>query len=315
VRGNGIRQTHNGTGGTGTLTLVAVSGWPAFSNVFTGVRFVDYEIDQYTDASKTVLAQQECGEGSIDTSTGILTRTKIDSTWNGTTYLPNPGSATAPTALNITNTAANVDIICSPSAASMMAITPFFYGTVANVADGLGCLPMNLAAAANSTAAMPTSGTVQYAPVYIGHRGPFSQASVYVTTGSTGGTPTLGVALFEVASDGSPGKKLIDFGNLGSTSNTAPFFLTNTALATPVYLSPGWYYQGMLWIAGGATLGSLAVRGANAAFGGGPGGTLFASTSPFNNSFRVGSQTVFTDPATAPTSVNSQINIPAIAYK
>lgn len=313
MRGNGIRQTHNGTGGTGTLTLVAMSGWPAFSNVFTGTRLVDYEIDQYTDASKTVLAQQECGEGSINTSTNVLTRTKIDSTWNGTTYLPNPGSATAPTALNITNTAANVDILCSPSAASMMAAMPFFYGTVANVSDGLGCMPMNISGVANGTLGL-VAGTITYSPIFIGHRGPFSQASVRVTTATTGGTPTLTVDIFEVASDGSPGKLLIDFGNLGSTSSTAPFTLTSSAIGTPVALVPGWYYQGILFVANSAT-GSPSIRSGLAGFGGGPSGTLFANTTPLNPQLTLAGQTAFTDPATAPTGSNSSTAMPIVVYK
>lgn len=313
MRGNGIRQTHDGTGGTGTLTLVAISGWPAFSNVFTGVRLVDYEINEYTDASKTVLAQQECGEGSIDTSTGILTRTRIDSTWNGTTYLPNPGSATAPTALNITNTAANVDIICGPSAASMMAAVPFYYGAVGSVSDGLGLPPFNFNSANSSVSPNLTSGTVWYSPSYLAHRGPFSQASVRVTTGTTGGTPTLTVGVFEVASDGSPGKKLIDFGSVGTTSNTAPFTLTSSALSTPVSLPPGWYWTGILWVANSAT-GTPIIKAASGGLPG-PGGVFLSNASPFASLLTVGSQTVLTDPATPPTGNVSAPTIPLLVFK
>src|SRR5271165_1402756 len=255
--GNWIRCTHNGTGGTGNLTLVDVSGFPGFDNVFAGTRWVRYTIDEYTDSTFATLKQSETGIGAINTSTLVLTRTSIKSTWNGTTYLPNPGSATAPTAISFGNTAASIQIMCSPVAGSLLPSIPAVAAAATNLADGVG-LP-GLGVSVSSSNFSLTSGIVYYFPVLIMHEGPFSQASVRVVGVTTGGTPTLSVAIYEVdlTNAGLPGKKLADFGSLGVTTTAAT--ITSAALSTPVYLAPGWYYVAVLYIANSAS-GTPTVR-------------------------------------------------------
>lgn len=310
ARGNGILMTHNGTGGSGTLTLVAVTGFPDVTKVFgtSGTRLIELEINEYTDSTYTVLSKQETGIWSVNLSTLVATRTKVLSTWDGTTYLPNPGSASAPSALTIGNTAANVRIVCAPNAAGILPPTPFI---ATSTSDTGSQTALNFIAGSSSAISL-TAGFIAYTPVLIAHHGPFSQATMRVTTAMTGGSPTLNVALYEVGSDGLPGNKLIDFGSVGAPNTAAT--LQNTAIGTPVEVVPGWYWQAVLPVAGGAT-GNPSVRAANI-LAGGMGGTSFGNSSPNSGIFLSATgQTSLPSTAVAIATINNSNLAPLVAYK
>lgn len=284
------------TGGTGTLTLTAQTGYPDIAAAITGTRLVSYAIAEYTSSAKTQLAQGETGIGSYVASTGVLTRTAIKSTWDGSAYLPKFGTATAPTALNFGSTAANIDITVSPVTAQTLPGIPFYYGTVASVADGLGLTACNMQG--SGTFSLST-GVVSYFQYLLIHNGPFSQFSVRSNGASvSGGSPTLDCSVYEIGSTGVPGKRLISFTQITAFAGGASSTYTSTALATPVALMPGWYYVGLLYTAGGGT-GSPSIKGAASQWGCGPQGSLLSTTSASGTPLVTGS---LADPATTPTS-------------
>jgi len=239
----------------------------------------------------------------------VLTRTKVLSTWDGTTYLPNPGSATAPTALNFGTTSANIDIVVSPMASGILPPMPFVYGSVASVSDGLGAAPINSTTHVNHNV---TSGTVWYWPILIGSYGPFSQFTARTTLALTGGSPTLDFAIYEIASDGTPGNRLINFTQITEVG-TANTTYTSTAIATPVMLVPGWYWAAALHLAAGAS-GTFQVRGTNIATGG-PQGSYFANAAVWMGPKTLTGQTALNDPATAPSSHGNIASVPCFLLK
>jgi len=179
----------------------------------------------------------------------------------------------------------------------MRAAMPVIAPALASVADGLGQCPMSFPSSAGYNL---TSGVVYYTCLELLHPGPFSLATMRLTAATTGGTPTLGVAIYEISmATGLPGKKLIDFGSLGSTSGTAPFNLTSTALSTPDDLVPGWYCFAYLSVANGAT-GTVTVGACTPLPS--PFGTYLSGDTDFhvNTVLQVTGQTTLTDPATAP---------------
>jgi hypothetical protein len=298
------------TGGTGTLTCTAQSGSPIPSDIWTGTVLRNYIITEWSDATKTVEVQRERGYGSYNTSTEVLTRTKVLSTWvaSGTTFLPADGVATAPTALNFGTTAANIDIAIEPMVGNVLTPIPFYYGSTASIADGIGVTGLNLTSNNTTT---PATGVVWYIPYLIGHQGPFSQFSIRTTTTLSGGSPTVDCAIYEISSTGVPGKRLINFTQIGSigTSNT---IYTSTALATPVYITPGWYWVAILYVANSAT-GNFTPSSGIISLGSQT-GSYYPSGSP-QAPKTVGSQTSLNDPATTPTGVVNTVSAPAVYFK
>jgi len=296
------------TGGTGALTCTAQTGYPAVSDAITGARFVNYSIAEYTASAKVQLSKAETGIGSYVASTGVLTRTKILSTWDGTDYRPLYGTATAPTALSFGSTSANIDITVSPIAGTTMPALPFVYGSVASVASGLGPTASNFSSAVGSS--FLTSGNVYYLPYYLPISLFVASFTFREVTGLTGGSPTMDCAVYEISSDGTPGKRLVNF-TQKTGIGTADTTYTSTALATPIFLPVGWYYVALLWLAAGAS-GSMAVR-ASTLLNSGPQGMLWASN-PANNPPWVTSQTALNDPATAPNGISAQTSSPIVTF-
>ncbi len=312
MRLNDIRATTS-SGGTGTLTLTRQTGWALPSDAWTGTRLCEYTIIEWTDSTKTVPLQTESGIGSIVCSTLVLTRSKINQTWlpSGPTYLPLFGSSTAPSAINFGTTSANIDVVIGPTANGGPLRMPARMAALASVSGGNGIPPLNIISVANATAS-PGAGTTYYYPILIGHDGPFSQASMKVQAAVTGGTPTLSVAIYEIQPPGgtlpgAPGKKLIDFGSLGTPTTTS--LLQNSALSTPVDIGLGWFWMGVLYVANGAT-GSLTVAGGSGGWG--PQGYL-AGTYYGAGASSIISQTALNDPATAPTGA-TQGNFPMVFF-
>lgn len=305
-RADFIRMTST-TGGTSTLTCSAQTGYPIVSKAFTGTITVDYSISEYTDSTKVTLSKAETGIGSYDTSTEVLTRTRVLSTWDGTNYLPKYGTSTAPSAINFGTTSANIDIMIAPIANGIMPPIPFTSGAVASVTDGLGVLQGNLQV--TTTTAVLASGTTYYVPYLLMYGAMFSKFSVRTTATLTGGTPTLDGAVYEVGTNGLPGKRLISFTQITSVGTTNTTY-TSTALATPVGLVPGWYYFGLLHIANSAS-GSFTLR-AGSCFSPSPIGALLNSN-PMVGAGSVTAQSALNDPATAMTTGVALSAVPAVA--
>lgn len=303
---DGIKLTSS-TGGASTLTCSAQTGWASVAKAFTGTRYIQYSIAEYTTSGKVTLVNLETGVGSYDTNTDVLTRTKVLSTWNGTTYLPNPGSATAPSAISFGTTSANIDIIISPISMNGAFGFPFRPSAAANISDGLGQCGLNISSISSS--ATLTTGQVHYSPVLLLTEGQVSIASIRQTVALTGGTPTIDIALYEMTSGALPGKRLISFTQIASVGTAATY--SSSAIATPQPIIPGWYWQGILYTANSAT-GNPAVR-AGQGLAGTPQGGLLANNPVNGNMLTVTGS--LTDPATAPTGNANNGLIPAIYYK
>ena len=307
--GDGILCTSS-TGGTGTLTLSTQTGWPDPSEIWTGTRFGIYTIIEWTDATKSVPVQRESGVGTFDTSAGTLDRTKPMSTWvaSGTTYLPNPGVGTAPTALNFGTTAANIDIMLTPCSMAQALSIPFVSAAVASVVTGLGLAQANITPSGNQ--ALVHQQPSMFPFLWLGG-GQVSQFSVYTTTTLTGGSPTLDCAVYEVGSNGLPGKRLVNFNQLSGigTANT-PY--TSTALATPQPLPVDMYFCELLWLNGGGS-GTCTVRG-GIPWGAMPNGGYTTNASWFS-SIGAASKTTLPDPSDTPTLQYNTGSVPVVWLK
>jgi hypothetical protein len=298
-----IRMTSS-TGGSSTLTCSAQTGYPIVSKVFTGTRFIQYAINEYTSSAKTQLSKSETGIGSYNTSTEVLTRTLVQSTWDGTDYRPKFGTATAPAALSFGSTSANIDIIISPDTGAARGVPPAVMGAIASTSDGYGIAPLNFTGASSSFT--PTSGTIMYFPVELPYA-QYSQVAFRQVTATTGGSPTVDVDVFETnQSDGLPGKLLAAFTQKAVGGGNTNY--QTTALATPVPFG-GWVWCGFLFLVGGGSGGTF--RSVTSVLGGMWGTLIGSAVGPVT----LASQTAFTDPATAPTSNWNSNIVPLVVFK
>jgi len=226
---NFVRQTHDGSGGSGSLTLVAVGGYPQFADVFggSGTRLVQYAIKQFTTSAKTQLAQAETGLGSINLATGVLSRSKVLASWDGSTYVK-----VAPSALSFSSDASLISIDCGPIADGFMPPVPFWNTTLGSAPSSAGMPGDNHA---------PTGGTTtlgQYkiwiVPFRWAGRGEIVAAGFWVTTADAAGHAKI--AVYDVDSAGGPGALIGDFGAVSLASTGA------ANVSGSLWLPPGWYF-------------------------------------------------------------------------
>lgn len=311
-----IEATHNGTGGTGTLTLVGVTGSPNFDAFFAGTRLVSYVVNEYTDSTFATLSKSEAGVGSLVTSTLVLTRTQIERSWDGTNLYPNFSAGTAPSAVSFGNTAANVRIFIGPLAAAFQPAWPHFcVASGGAVNNNIGVSQTN-AWQNNNTTITLTSNAIIYFPVTLPNRQlrQITTASVRVVSTVADAASFFKAALYEIASNGLPGKRLCDFGKLGTDLQTAATL--SATLGTPIP-NPGAFYVGALaaWSGSNPTF-----RGCNV-FPGNPLGIDFTGTIasiPFIQGSSLAATTL-PDPAdmtgTPTNPAGSSMIVPLMAFK
>lgn len=246
-----VRATHNGTGGASTLTLASVSGWPQPSSVWgstlTG-KLVYYEICEFTDSTFATLNQYERGIGSLNLSTGILTRTP-QVTYTGGAYTTSSASA-----ISVTNTAANVQILFTASAVTQRPALPAVQSSYGN---GL-CLLSTRATTAGSTAGSFTmvAGTRYYAPVEVAYANAITKIGVIVNTAAS--SSSLRVSIYDFGANGLPGNLITEFTSLSQISVAATGVVTLSVTST--YIPPGWYYM-MVQSNGAPVLSAAPVMG------------------------------------------------------
>ncbi len=230
------------TSGTGAVTLTALQtvapGTLRFSNILgtSTARLVNYVIEDITATA----GKFEKGIGSVNNN--VLTRTSVRETWDGATYL-----STGATALNFgaTPTSGNIRIRCAPLASSLMPTTPFVN---ASVGDDIGILSPSVPAAliAGSTFLTGAGGACPqyYYNWYWPGDGPIIQAAIKVTTNASTSHVIFGI--YEVGSNGLPGRLLIGFNQMSSASTGVVKDSTTGTwtgdLASLLWLPPGWYY-------------------------------------------------------------------------
>lgn len=226
-----IRCTHNGTGGSGTLTLAAITGWPQVTSAFgsSGTRLVSYVINEYTDSTKAVLAKSEAGRGSIVLSTNVLTRSVVRSTWGGTTY-----NAANPTALSFGNTAANIDIILTDASYGQCPNVPAIRGSNWELFDTRSQYDTNI-----STFTM-VAGTKYYTPCEFRFGKAITAIAIEATSIATTGNIRMGV--YDWGTDGLPANLLTEFTSSSQIGVNTSTGIKSVTLGTPYYLPPGWYF-------------------------------------------------------------------------
>lgn len=239
MRGNWIEATHNGTGGSSTLTLADVTGSPNYDDVFgaSGTILVDYIINEYTTSDRNVLTQSEQGIGSLVLSTGVFTRVKVETTWTGSTY-----DAINPARLTIGSTAANVRIMCGPAVNSAPQCPPFVSRALG---DDVG-IPAANHMGSSATIAL-AADTAYYWPYLWAGRGDIDQASIRVSTVSIGAAQAKW-AVFQFDSDALPGKRLYSFQNAGvDTFDLRMGGVSGwSTRSVSMHLDPGWYWMGII---------------------------------------------------------------------
>ena len=299
MRGNWIEATSS-TGGTSALTLSDVTGSPNFDDVFgaTGARFVECSIVEFTDSTRTQVSKAESGVYSVALSTMVLTRTKINSTWSAGGAYDN----TNPSAISFGTTAANIRIYCGALAESFLSF-PFAAPTA--VGDSLGRYPMFVSGPSSTVS--PANQTVTYSLAYFSDRQQILNCSARCIGGYTGGTSSVKVAVYEIDSAGMPGKRLIDFGNLGALA--ASTTLTSADLGTPVTLAPGWYYVAVLAeFSGGSGTPNVRASFNNVM------SLAFSGSAGFVHILTVAGQTSLDDPATLTSVAGATTGFASVAF-
>lgn len=223
------------TGGSAAAqTLAAVTGFPTFAQILTSIattRNILYTIREYTDASLTVPLKWEHGFGSYNQSTNVLTRIKVLSTWDGTSYV-----TVSPSMLSFGT--ANTRVFSGPCAdAPHHAVMPFQNYTVG---DAMGATGLNMVMTA-STFQM-VSNTEYYMPFLHGGTGRIIAVNLYVTSRVTGTACKVG--FYDIGSDGLPGRLVWDAtgGTPVDTGTAAGIF----GVTVSKFLPPGWYYLCLL---------------------------------------------------------------------
>ena len=225
------------TAGTGDLTLVAVSGFPEFGDVFRIGQIVGYSV---------LNSNGEPVEEGIGCYSAVntLTRTAVCATYTGGVY-----DNTAPTAVSLSGT----------------------YTVIASSVRGMApTLPqINTAAAAryystpshqlSANTRSVTAGDLVAVPFLYTAARPVDAFALEITTAGAGAVARVG--LYSVGANGLPAKRLIESADI-DCSTTGVKVSTFGAVSIP----PGWYY--MLFVCKTAI---VTVR----AFNGGGSGALF----------------------------------------
>lgn len=269
------------TTGTGTLTLAAcpvppggVDPFAAFTGQGLGTSQsapMTYVIREFTDASFFTVKQEEKGIGSLTVGANIGATTLARTTPQTTATSCNTSTPTysvgSPSAINI-GTAANVLVFIGASASDIPVWSPYF-DSVAGDAVGVGPV-MASANRLGTVGGTVTNGVEGHTYFVWGCPMLVKRVWLRVATAYTGGTPVSNAfaRIYAIASNGRPGKLLIDFGLVG-TSNASLNATGNisSALASPGFmLLSGEYFLSFFATISGGTTGPAMSTFAGAAF-------------------------------------------------
>ncbi len=222
---NFIRQATSAPGGTGSLTLDTVSGYPTFYAVFGSSRYFAYAILLESDGTPL-----EIGIGHMSSETS-LTRDRILATYTGGTY-----DDTAPSAVSLTNGTA-YRVICTPEAGNIAATIHgiFDASSVIGAAGGNRKIYSDGANSPGSTRKLVANR--QYLiPFLLNGVAEVNELGAYVSTGAADTNIRLG--LYALRSDGYP-ETLIAESSIGLSSETNYTRIVSSIASMRLY--PGWY--------------------------------------------------------------------------
>lgn len=227
--GNGILETTTGAT-TGDLTVSGVSGRPRFSDFFVAnATEANADIFHYSILTQdTIPVLVEQGIGWLS-ATGTLKRATVLVTYSGgvPTYMPG-----TPFSLSSGST---YNVICSPEAAALSGAP--LHDTRGTI-RGIGVNHYRAPVSAGSI----VKDRLVYIPIFL--NSPRRVVSIRANNGATvgaGGTNGWRIGLYSCLKNGAPGRKLLESGNITSTSFGA---ITYSFSATR--LMPGWYYGALV---------------------------------------------------------------------
>lgn len=241
-----------GTAGNGAVTLTAITGLPRFSSALgsskTNVRYV---------IEDTVNNKFEQGIGSV--AANVLTRTRPQVTWDGTTWKDASSSAVA-LAFGSTPTAGNVVVRMAPTAEAAASAAPAFQSSVGGSAWRDYQISEHIKLDNSGSAAGLTANTQYFCIYKQTTAGWFSGIQLEVMTAVT--SSHLLVGLYDFGSDGLPGNLLVTCNIIDSSTTGVK---TDTAISTwtptnGIWLTPGWYCVALL---SDAAIGVRAAPGQN----------------------------------------------------
>lgn len=229
-----------GTGGNGAVSLTAIANTPRFSTVFgTQATTVRYVIEDTTSK------EFEIGIGVV--SSNVLTRKRPQVTWTGSVL-----DDSAPSPLTFGSTPASGDIVVRMSALAE-AMAPVIPGYNQTVTSGTNAtwrdypIAHHVKTNMDGTTTDPLTASREYYMLYRLDGPGLLTGIQYDVTGAVASS-NVKVALYPCGEDGLPGEKITDF---VTTSSATTGVKTDTATgswspAGPFWLTPGWYYIGLI---------------------------------------------------------------------
>lgn len=223
--------------GAGAVTCTQIANTPTFTIALgSAAATIRYVIED------TVNKKWEVGIGSV--AANVLTRTRPQVTWDGTTL-----DDSTPTALTFTGspTSGDIKIRLAPTAESSPASMPALQ-TVITGDSTWGSYPWSRIEyqGGNGATLTLTADRECYLAYHLPHAGLLTGAQFKVDTAVA--SSNLKWALYAIGYDGMPGQKIVDF---VTTATTTTGVKTDTATgswtpAQPVWLTPGWYSIGFI---------------------------------------------------------------------
>jgi len=237
-----------GTLGDGAVTCTAQTNMPSFTTVFGSAnRFVRYFIED------TVNKKFETGVGAV--ASNVLTRTRPQITWDGTTYKDGNSGAVTAIQFGSSPTSGNIKIRLTGTSEVISADTVHSKNSTlsgdANWRDWNVSRHIQWGNSAAGGAGGAITVNREYYQLYLNTvPGLLGGIQFELTTAPAGNIKT---AMFDVGSGGLPGAKIVDFNVIASGGTTGIKSDTTTSTWSPtggVWLVPGWYYIGFISDAG-----------------------------------------------------------------
>lgn len=221
---NWAKQTTTTTG-TGNLTVSSVSGYPTFSNVFAVSQRFPYAILDNSSPPQPI----EEGIGYLSAST-TLVREKILATYSGGTF-----DDISPSAVSLSAGTYNV---IAPVLAELVAVASKGVNRNASLGYQKMLFSQHFAVHnASSTGYTAVANRLVIVPLWLNCSAECDALGVRVGTGVASTNIRLGI--YDMMSDGHPGKLLGETGALASATSGVDVIGT---LGATIRLNPGWYF-------------------------------------------------------------------------
>jgi hypothetical protein len=249
------------TTGTGTLTLAACPAPPGgvdpyqwlnangFNAANAAAFLISYQLVEFTDATFAAAKQYEKGIGTLTFSTSgvascTLARTTVQETASGLNTATSAPVYQAPSAITI-GTAANCLVFIGPSAAETPAFCPYFE---TGLGDNLGVPPYRTEQNVGNASSNVLVSLTDYYSVFE-WRVPMlvKKCTVRVAAAASGASAAY-ARIYQIGTNGRPGKLLVDFGAFAGTNplSTGGTTISTTPLTNGFLLLPGEYFWDFL---------------------------------------------------------------------